>query len=583
MPQSNGNTNSTSTPSFKILIEGQQIDSAFRVMSIYVGKEVNRIPNAEITLLDGDAASEDFTVSNADDFIPGKQIEIQAGYENHTDTIFKGIIVKHGIKVLQNESSTLNISAKHKAFTTSLKRNNKVFTDKKDSEIIEDILTDASLDKEIESTSIIHESLVQYNCSDWDFINMRAEANGKLVIANDDKIYIKKPDLSASAVTTLSYGSSILEFEAEMDARKSFTDYKAKTWSQKDQEIKISEESESVVQSSQGNLSVSDLASAIGNNNYDLFIGSTITEQEADEVTKGKILKNNLSKIRGRVKCNGKADIKPGDIITLAGVGERFNGNAFVSALSHSINESNWETDIQFGLNPEMYVKHFDDIVEAPSFGLLPSVSGLQIAKVTQLQDDPDGESRIQIKLPLIGESDNTVWARVATLDAGNERGSFFLPEIDDEVIVGFIDDDPRKAVVLGMLNSSKLPAPQTASDDNNIKGFYTRSKMKIEFDDDKKIITFETPGGNKVVIDDDQKQIALTDQNNNKLTMNQDGITIESGKDIIMKASTGDIKAEGMNIELKASVNMKAEGSASAEIKASGTTTVKGAMVQIN
>jgi hypothetical protein len=106
---------------------------------------------------------------------------------------------------------------------------------------------------------------------------------------------------------------------------------------------------------------------------------------------------------------------------------------------------------------------------------------------------------------------------------------------------------------------------------------------MKIEFDDDKKIITLETPGGNKITIDDDGKQIALVDQNSNKITMDKDGITIESAKDIIFKASSGDIKADGTNIELKASASMKAEGSASAEFSASGTTTVKGAMVQIN
>ena len=84
----------------------------------------------------------------------------------------------------------------------------------------------------------------------------------------------------------------------------------------------------------------------------------------------------------------------------------------------------------------------------------------MQIGVVTRLKNDPDGENRIMVRIPVIHKDDEGAWCRVSFLDAGNERGMFFLPEIGDEVIVGFINNDPRHGVVLGMLNSRAKPAP---------------------------------------------------------------------------------------------------------------------------
>ena len=105
---------------------------------------------------------------------------------------------------------------------------------------------------------------------------------------------------------------------------------------------------------------------------------------------------------------------------------------------------------------------------------------------------------------------------------------------------------------------------------------------MKMIFNDEKKMLTLETPAGNKIVMTEDDKDIQLTDQHGNKIIMDQDGIQLESIKDIKLKAA-GDVKAEGVNMELKSSAQLKAEGGAGAELSSGGSTKVKGAMVQIN
>jgi hypothetical protein len=125
-----------------------------------------------------------------------------------------------------------------------------------------------------------------------------------------------------------------------------------------------------------------------------------------------------------------------------------------------------------------------------------------------------------------------------------------------------------------------------------------TLSRLKVSFDDDKKVITIETPGANKITLSDDAKSIEIIDQNLNKVTMDPSGMGLDSQKDITIKsrgniildaAGKIDIKANmdattsAMNITHTANMAFTAKGSTSAEISASGQTTVKGSIVMIN
>ncbi len=137
---------------------------------------------------------------------------------------------------------------------------------------------------------------------------------------------------------------------------------------------------------------------------------------------------------------------------------------------------------------------------------------------------------------------------------------------------------------MLGGLHSSQkaLPAPFTTTDDNHRKGYVSRSKLKLIFDDEKKILTIETPAGNQFKLDEDAKSITLQDQNGNKVVMNDQGIQLESSKDLTLKAA-GNVKIEGVGVEAKASAQFKATGSAGVEMSSSATAVLKGSIVQIN
>jgi uncharacterized protein involved in type VI secretion and phage assembly len=190
------------------------------------------------------------------------------------------------------------------------------------------------------------------------------------------------------------------------------------------------------------------------------------------------------------------------------------------------------------------------------------------------------------------------VWARFGQFYATSNNGVFFIPEIDDEVIVGYFNDDPSYPVILGSMYSGKIKPPYEITKDNFKKAITTKEKLTLEFDDDKKVVTLKTPGNNQIIISDDKKNITLQDQNSNILTLSENGISLESSKDITIKAkgaisldatgalsaaSKADVDVKGNNINIKANIGVAAKGSATAELSASGQTTVKGAMVMIN
>jgi uncharacterized protein involved in type VI secretion and phage assembly len=311
----------------------------------------------------------------------------------------------------------------------------------------------------------------------------------------------------------------------------------------------------------------------------------------------GILLRKRLNAFKGSVKYIGNAIAKTGSIIEIKGVGKKLSGQAFVTAVTHNIDSGNWNTSVSFGLESKM-------IAESPGFsypganGQLPEVHGLQLAIVKKIDQDPKNLYRIQLEIPSGSDKPNHTWARMAHFYAGNNSGSFFLPEIGNEVVLGFLDNDPRFPIILGSLYNGKNAAPYVHDDSNNTKAFVTRNNMKIEFDEEKRNISILTPGENSIIISDDGQSIEIKDQNNNNIRLGPHGIFIDSMKDLKISAmgnielnsmakltvtAKSDLELSGLNVNASADVAFSGKGNATAELSASGQTTVKGAIVMIN
>ncbi len=594
----------TDVVDFAIKVNGIEAPQEVEIFNINISRTFNRVSWACITILDGSVAEQAFDTGDQDTFSPGNEIEVLTGYLPNRDTLFKGVIIRHAIKIGANSRPLLEIMCKDLSVKMTVGRKNKYFFNELDSGIIESIAGEYNLDHEVDATQVNHAEMVQYFSTDWDFILTRAEANGKLVLTKDNTLIVKAPDFEQSADFTVTYGSTLFEFEAEMDARDQYPGAKATTWDPGTQDVISSETlpvggspggfgggiGGDIVNAVGGALGVNlpgsppnlDYTQVIGIPNYLVQHSGRLSQEEIQNWAEAQFLKSKLARSKGRVKIAGIANLYPGMTLTLQGVGARHSGDVFITGVRHEIEGGSWFTHAQFGLSHEWFAQHYEDIQEKPAASLLPGVCGLQIGVVTKLENDPDGEFRIQVRLPIVDSESDGIWARTALQDAGDNRSAFFHPEIGDEVIVGFVNDDPRDAIILGMLNSSAKPSPFTASDDNHEKGWQTRSGIKMIFNDEKSSYLLETPAGKKIQVDDDADVMVMEDQHGNKIQMDSNGITIEASQNLILKAQQ-DVEVEGLNINQKASVGIKCEGTSNAEISASGEVVVKGGIVRIN
>lgn len=173
---------------------------------------------------------------------------------------------------------------------------------------------------------------------------------------------------------------------------------------------------------------------------------------------------------------------------------------------------------------------------------------GVYSALVVDLQD-PDSQGRVKVRLPWSPDSGSAsyeVWARLAVLMAGNNRGTWFIPDVNDEVLVSFEAGNPRRPYVVGALwNGSDAP-PESMDADNNLKTILSRQGIRMTMDDTIGAVKLrlETPGGHSIVLDDGQLSITVEDMSGNSMTMQPSGITITAAAQVKVNAATVEVSA---------------------------------------
>lgn len=578
--------------SCSVYCNGNVLKDNYALVSATVHLELNHIGKATLRFNAGNMDKETFEESDTNLFKPGSSIRIDAGNVDKEETLFDGIVT--GLRIITDKDfrSGMVVECRDKAYPATQGRQNRIFEKKTDSDIIRDTLSSYG-SVHVDSTSYQHPTLVQYYCSDWDFALSRADANGLFVFTDSTGIRVGKPNVSASPVLTVTYGTDLIAFDLELSSDEQFTQYEAVSWDPKAQRtIKVSASSPSLNQ--QGDLQPKNIATG---RSMLLQTDAPTDEKALKQWADSLALKAGLARYQGSCSFYGSSKVVPGCLIELKGLGKRFNGNLFVGSVTHTIENNEWTTRAGAGISP-LCITGETDVVSPSASGFLPGLQGLHAAVVKKLDGDPLQAYRIQVELPWMDGPGKLLWARLSTLYATHEAGSFFLPEPGDEVVVGFMNQDPSHPVILGGLHSDKHKPPYTYEAKNQTKAIVTREKMRIEFNEEKKIITISTPGKNTIEINDDAKRIRLADQNKNEIVIDSNGITLSSSKDITLKAkgditmdattklsgtAKSDVSLEGVNVKIQAKVGATVKGNATAELSASGQTTVKGAIVMIN
>jgi len=586
--------------SFTISANGTPIDSSWQVVSIDVWTGVNKLPKARLVLSDGSASSEDFPISDSATLIPGVKLTIALGYDGQETTVFAGVIYRQGLDVTQNVASRLVVEATDEAMKMTLARHNALYENVTDSDLIGKLIGNAGLGKSVIATATKQDVIVQYYSTDWDLMVIRAQLNGMVVTVDAGKVTVAPPDTRRSPVLTVTFGDSMLDFQAEMDAATQYSDSAIQSfaWDPANQTLAKSGKATASV-SEPGNISSAELAKVFGITQFPQQTGGSLDSTELTSWSSADLLKSKLSKIRGTTTFQGSALAKTGCMITLAGVGGRFNGNYYVSAVHHSLCDGFWRTSTALGLSPDWFTTVAPNIPAPSASGQLPPVTNLQTGLVKKIDQDPDGEFRVYVQLPLLQAGGSLgVWARLGSFYAYSGIGAEFYPEIEEEVVVAFMNDDPRFPVIVGSLYSKKNPPPVTPDAKNNQKCIVTRSKLRIDFFEDKKAVEVSTPGGQKVRLDDDAKTVTVKDRNGNTVTMAPGGVTVDSAAKLTLSAkgdisitaqgnlsmkANADVTVNGRQIKQSAQGAFSAHGNSGASLTASGEVTIKGLLVNIN
>jgi len=169
----------------------------------------------------------------------------------------------------------------------------------------------------------------------------------------------------------------------------------------------------------------------------------------------------------------------------------------------------------------------------------MATLQGVYTASVADNRD-PDGLARVFVRVP--GVADTGVWARLATMMAGRSRGTLFVPDVGDEVLVAFERGDPRAPYVIGALWNAKAKPP--AADATSTKLIRSRSGVTFRIDDAATSLVIETPAGQRITLADGPGSVRVEDQNGNAITLAASGVTIDASAKVTVNAFAVDITA---------------------------------------
>jgi uncharacterized protein involved in type VI secretion and phage assembly len=294
--------------------------------------------------------------------------------------------------------------------------------------------------------------------------------------------------------------------------------------------------------------------------------------KEAQDLAERILADRQQTVISGSGTSVGQPDLRAGTILELRGMGERFDGSYLVTSATHTVSDGGYQTSFQV---------NGAQVGSAPDLSDLLTTDGDRdrshdrtygvVVGTVMKNKDPQKLGKVQVKLPGLSDDEIGHWARVATLMAGADRGTFFLPEEHDEVLVAFEQGDISRPYILGALWNGKDKPPDTNADGkNNLRLIKSRSGHLVRFDDtegSEKIEIIDKSGNNRIAIDTANKAIA-----------------IESAKNISIKAPQGTIELSAQTIEISSTAETKIQAKKGLNLDGNpGNTHIKGATINLN
>lgn len=493
-------------------------------------------------------------------------------------------------------------------------RNTKAFVKKTYSAIASEVCQAAGLDTSgIKATSGVHEVVIQANRSDWDFLAGLAAEAGYILQADGKKLHFGPPPAPSSAPAgqgfkatnplELTWGDNLLRLAAAVRSDAQVKEVVVRSWDPQKKEAlvgKVAAASALVTLDGSGHDAAS-LARLSGNAGYQTGTVPYGTQAEAEAAATG--LAHSLAGTAYDVEgvARGHPALVAGKAVHLSLVGKPFEGKYTLTSTRHVFEAGH------------TYVTHFraGGLADRSLLGLTSGggagfsagvgrgdiIPGVVPAIVTNV-NDKQKQGRVRVKFPWLDDKIETDWIRVATPNAGAERGLLALPEVDDEVLVAFEHGDIRRPYLVGALWNGKDKPPALvgkAVDANSGKvvsrSFTSRKGHFLAFSDEdgKESVELGTSDPKlRILLEKDKKTLVINGSDTIEISGAGD-ITVKSAKGITVQA-TGDLELKGKNVtinaaanlDLKANANVHVKGGAQATFEGTAQTAVKGAMLQL-
>jgi len=535
----------------------------------------------------------------------GTQVEISATSEaGSLVTLMKGEITDVEPQ-FDNNSMSVVLRGYDKAYKLHRGTKTKAWVQIKDSDIASQIASNSGLQTDVEATTEVFKQVFQSGQTDFDFLQSRAERIGYIVHSTDGKLKFKKPVAPAGSTKTLTYGQTLVSFTPRMSVPGQVTEVTVRGW---DPATKAAINGNASSSASHPTLGVQSsgttAAGTIGDAKRLVTRVPVNSQSDATRIAQGVLDRTNEAFIEAEGECTGDPALHAGMTITIAGIGTKFGGDYTLSAVRHEMSPGVLKTHFRVeGGKPQMLSSLLD-----PTKTDTQPWGGIVIGIVTNNNDAELKYGSVKVKFPWLDDSaEESYWARVSFPGAGKDRGIYFLPEPDDEVLIAFEHGDFNCPYIIGSVyngqDTTPLPIGQAVANGAVVKRqIKTRKGHKVTFT--------ETTSEEWIEIRDSKDKTWIKfDATNKKIEMHSEGeIAIEATQNISMKSTSGNITIEASsgNVQIKgmqfsaegqtqASVKspggatsvegltLAAKGQSMAEVSASGPLTLRGAIVNIN
>ena len=482
-------------------------------------------------------------------FAPGKPVQIlgtASEQRSKPKPVFDGEIVEIEPE-FGDKTHRLTIRAFDRLHRLTRGRFVRSFQNVTDSDIARRFATEAGLQADVESTRLVHEYLFQNNETNLEFLRRLAMGIGYLCYVDGKKLCFKRLAHTGAAVE-LNWGATLTEFHVRLTTIAQVSHVAARGW-----DPGVKREIVSEVGSGDGMRSIGEnkpggtVAKEAFHIDATLLVASAPIHDQlrADQLAKAVADRQAERFIEADGSGPGNPAVVAGVSVKITSIGKRFGGEYFVTAANHRFTPK------------EGYTTHFNVSGQTPSTLLrvllqdepsAPAPGGLAIGIVTD-NHDPMGWGRVKVKYPWLSSEHASDWARVVSVGAGADRGVQFLPEIDDEVLIGFELGDMHHPYVLGGLWNGKDSPPG--------KGSQVVSAGKVQ----QRVIRSRT--GHTIVLDDSEGSSGVTieDKNGNSLKL--------------------DARTNALAIDVKGNLTIESKGNLT--IQAAGQVTIKGALINLN